>query len=435
VVTWTEQERTRRRHSVARDDQRHRFERDRDRILYSSAFRRLSGITQIVRAGEADVFHTREQHTIKVAQVGRRLAQNCHAQDADLCSLVGLHPEVVEAACLAHDLGHPPFGHVGEEVLHELVVRQGDPDGFEGNAQSFRIITKLAVRFSECPGLDLTRATLAACLKYPWMREPDNPGRSKKWGAYRSDVDDFHFARDGLGQATTAEAQLMDWADDIAYSVHDLEDFHRCGALPWPSILNADGGEQLVNRARDAWFDAPIDAGGRLREALRRLSTFLNGAFAELLTRPYEGTRAQRQQLRTMTSQLIGRYINAARLTAPTASGGDATVFIGQEEAEEVRILKQITRDYIINNPSLAAQQKGQRHILRALFEDILEDCLGGPPKYMPRRLIYLWDYADEKAARFAADCIAGLTEAETLALHARLHGLSSGSVLDPIVR
>jgi dGTPase len=393
----------------------------------------LSGITQIVRAGEADVFHTREQHTIKVAQVGRRLAQNCLAQDEKIAEAVGLHPEVVEAACLAHDLGHPPFGHVGEDVLHRLVEKHGDPGGFEGNAQSFRIITKLAVRF-QVPGLDLTRATLAACLKYPWLRDPTDPSRTKKWGAYSIDRDDFQFAREGRGEKPTPEAELMDWADDIAYSVHDLEDFHRCGALPWPKILERDGSEQLVMRAKDAWFGAPLEGAGRLRDALRRLDTFLMGAFESLLTNPYEGTRDQRQQLRTMTSALIGRYITAARVKSPSLSG-EGSVLIGTEEADEVRILKQITRDYIINNPSLAAQQKGHRRILETLFENLFEDSSEGPPRYLPRRLVYLWEYSENGRDRFAADCIASLTEAEAVGLHGRLQGFSSGSVLDPIVR
>jgi dGTPase len=431
-MPWSEADRTRRRHNIAPNDQRNRFERDRDRILYSSAFRRLSGITQIVRAGESDVFHTRQQHTLKVAQVGRRLAQWCLSQHPDLGVCLGVHPEVVEAACLAHDLGHPPFGHVGEHVLHELVVRK-DSDGFEGNAQTFRILTKLAVRFDECPGLDLTRATLAACLKYPWLREPETRERAKKWGAYRSEKDDFDFARGLFSHAAkTAEAELMDWADDIAYSVHDLEDFHRCNALPWHRILGGDHSEQLVLRAEANWFDKPADALRRLREALSRLEQFLNGLFQQLMHEPYEGARHQRQQLRTMTSQLIGHYVRAASLQAPDAYG--RSVAINQEEADEVRILKQITRDYIINNPSLAAQQKGQDQVLRALFEEICKDSKQDLPRYLPQRLHYLWDYA-ENASRFAADCIASLTEAEAVGLHNRLKGLSSGSVLDPIVR
>jgi dGTPase len=228
-----------RRHEVGGGDQRNSFERDRDRVLYSSAFRRLAGITQIVRAGESDVFHTRQQHTMKVAQVGRRLAEMLIKQQAELSATAGLHPEVVEAAALAHDLGHPPFGHIGEHTLNELVVSHGDDNGFEGNAQTFRIVTKLAIRFFNADGLDLCRATLAACLKYPWFRDVTDPSRTTKWGAYDVDREDFLFARamNLSHNEKTVEAQLMDWADDIAYSVHDLEDFHRCGVIPWRRIL------------------------------------------------------------------------------------------------------------------------------------------------------------------------------------------------------
>jgi dGTPase len=322
---------------------------------------------------------------------------------------------------------------VGENILHVEVARH-DADGFEGNAQSFRIITKLAVRFDECAGLDLTRATLAACLKYPWFRKPGSPDRSKKWGAYKSEQDDFKFARELFNHSgKTAEAELMDWADDIAYSVHDLEDFHRCGVLPWHRILGGDHAERLVLRAEHNWHGKPTGAAGRLRDALRSLEEFLNGSFGQLIAEPYEGARHQRQQLRTMTSQLIGRYIHAAELHPPDRTGKCVT--IEAEEADEVRILKQITRDYIINNPSLAAQQEGQKHLIRTLFDQLHKDSSKGPPSYLPHRLRYLWDYAQGNAARFVADCIASLTEAEAMGLHARLAGLSSGSVLDPIVR
>jgi len=167
-------ERVIRHHSASPEDQRTPYQRDRDRILYSSAFRRLAGITQVARAGESDVFHTRLAHTLKVAQVGRRLAEVVMRNQTAEAVTLGVDPEVVEAACLAHDLGHPPFGHLGEKVLNELVTIQGDQDGFEGNAQSFRVLTKLAIRFNRCDGLDLTRATLAACIKYPWRRDPSH---------------------------------------------------------------------------------------------------------------------------------------------------------------------------------------------------------------------------------------------------------------------
>ena len=391
-------------------------------------------MTQIVRAGEADVFHTRQQHTIKVAQVGRRLAEICLKRHKPTCDAIGLNAEVIEAACLAHDLGHPPFGHIGETALDDLVVANGDPDGFEGNAQTFRILTRLAVRFTDVPGLDLTRATLAACVKYPWFRDVNNLSRAKKWGAYHHDQDDFLFATEHSGATKTPEAEIMDWADDIAYSVHDLEDFHRCGVLPWHAILNDRAGEQIVERAVGSWFGRPSDASGRLRDALRRLKDFLD-VFERLLYEPYQGTRDQRSQLRTMTSGLVGLYIGALSLVPVENIGHSAgSVLIADEEADEVKVLKQITRDYIILNPALVAQQKGQRKVISDLFTMFFDDSKQKAPAYLPPRLADQWS-ADMTPSRYAADCIAGLTEAEAIALHARLTGASSGSVLDPIVR
>lgn len=357
---WTSAQRAKRRLSASKGDQRTPFQRDRDHILYSSAFRRLAGITQIVRADEASVFHTRQQHTLKVAQVGRRLAERCLAEQPKEAESLGVDPEVVEAACLAHDLGHPPFGHIGEKALHRKVTNYNVQDGYEGNAQTFRILTRLAVRFED-PGLDLTRATLAATLKYPWTRDPKIQGRSGKWSVYSTEVNDFKFAREFLKHdAKSAEAELMDWADDIAYSVHDLEDFHRCNALPWRKIFSTPGQEALVQAANARWWQAPADAIGRLRDAARRLNDLFE-LFRSLLFEPYEGTRPQRRQLRTLASVLVDRYIRAVKLK-PLAEIGEDRIPVQFEETaiDEIKILKQITTDYIISSPSLAAQQRGQ---------------------------------------------------------------------------
>jgi dGTPase len=212
-------------------DQRTAGQRDRDRILYASALRRLAGVTQVVAPTEGLIFHNRLTHTLKVGQIGRRLAEKlCEEQPQLLNAVGGLDPEVVEAAALAHDLGHPPFGHVVEDELNQLVSESGVYDGFEGNAQSFRVIAKLARRHESFEGLNLTRATLNAVLKYPWFRTPDK----KKWGAYYTESTEFNWARQLYpGDAhKSAEAELMDWADDVAYSVHDVEDFYRAGLIP-----------------------------------------------------------------------------------------------------------------------------------------------------------------------------------------------------------
>lgn len=427
-MSWGLADREVRLHVRQSIDQRSPFEQDRDRILYSSAFNRLAGITQIVRASEADVFHTRQQHTIKVAQVGRRLGQHLLADQAELAEARGLDPEVVEAACLAHDLGHPPFGHVGEHTLDELVKDAGDKEGFEGNAQSFRIITKLAVRFPDHPGINLTRATLAACLKYPWHRGKTGK-KSKKWSAYKTEKAEFDFAREfHAHEQKTLEAELMDWSDDVAYSVHDIEDFHRCNALPWRQVFAEK--DKLIEHAAKGGAKKT-----KLEEAYTRLEDFLDGTYTDLLETPYEGTRYQREQLRRLTSYFIGRYITAIRIN-PDPDANRAVVF-EEDRLHEVLILKQITRDYIIQNPTLAAQQHGQKRIIRELFEAINDGYNEelGYPDFLPVRLRYLSEIDGGSHARMVADCIASLSESEAMALHARLMGSVAGSVLDPIVR
>lgn len=434
-MTWNQEQRNRRRYRNSSSDQRAESGRDRDRILYSSAFHRLAGITQVVRAGEADYFHTRQQHTIKVAQVGRRLAEFCIGKDSLLAEAWGMDPEVVEAACLAHDLGHPPFGHIGEYTLNDLVEEAGDLDGFEGNAQSFRILTRIGVRFDDTPGFDLTRATLAATLKYPWFRERKQPGRSKKWSAYASDRRDFQFARAHHrgDDRQTAEAALMDWADDIAYSVHDLEDFHRAGAMPWHLIFSGRGAAKLVDQALKSWYDAPTDGRARLEAAVESLANYID-AWDVLHQETYDGSRDHRVALRALTSTLIGRYVQATSLN-PELSG--LPVLRGVEEEAEVLILKQITRQYVISSPTLLAQQHGQQIIVRGLFRAIMDGAVAekGRPGFLPPRFAYLWEAAEGSVPRFAADCVSSMSEGQAIALHGRLYGTAAGSVMDPLIR
>ncbi|SDX16922.1 dGTPase [Tritonibacter mobilis] len=416
-------------------DQRRPFETDHDRILYSSYFQRLAGVTQIVRAGEEDIFHTRQQHTHKVAQIGRRLSQHllrkCEERNIQCPQL---DPEVVAAASLAHDLGHPPFGHKGEYTLNDLVQQAGE-EGYEGNAQTFRIITKLAVRWNETDGLDLTRAVACGVLKYPWLRDAHNPNKSKKWSAYASEKDEFEWARKGQKEdVPSPEAALMDWADDIAYSVHDLEDFHRCNLIPWTKILNdQDEQLQIVHRTAKKWHGGPENAIEVLQEALAQLIEQLD-LYQEILQQRYDGSRSVRVGLRQMTSALVGNFIQQTKLKWPMS------IDVPPETERKVLLLKTMARDYIISNPSLAAQQKGQERILRELFQMIMNDTCWGDvgnrkvPNYLPPRLEYLIDLS-ESLARFVADCLSSLTEREISRLHSRLVGYEAGSVLDPIVR
>lgn len=433
-MAWTVEQRLARRYKVSDPDQRGEFARDRDRILYSSAFHRLAGVTQIVKAGEEDVFHTRQQHTYKVAQIGRRVAEYLVRVQSDRTDEVGVHPEVVEGACLAHDIGHPPFGHAAEKELDKLVVEAELTEGFEGNAQTFRILTKLSVRYGpDWPGLDLTRATLAATLKYPWLRDKENEKKTDKWSAYESETDDFKFATEYTHEEKrTVEAAIMDWSDDIAYSVHDLEDFHRAGIIPWDEILSKSNEDPLIQRVIDNWFQPPTDGAAQIRDAIKRFRDIFK-PFPAVTRQTYDGSREQRRQIRNLTSVLIGKYVRSVRLD----EGDDEdALIIDPESAVEVRLLKQLARQYVIGLPALGAQQHGQRRIVRDLFEIFLEQGSEGKFGLFPKRMASIWQHnTTDHPARLASDSVVCLTENEAVKLHARLTGIESGTILDPIVR
>ncbi|MGO4832363.1 deoxyguanosinetriphosphate triphosphohydrolase, partial [Rhizobiaceae sp. 2RAB30] len=257
-----------------------------------------------------------------------------------------------------------------------------------------------------------------------------NRARTEKWGAYRLDREDFEFARAGLTtDAQTLEAALMDWADDIAYSVHDLEDFHRVGAIPWAVILSDGAKSDIVQNTFNKWFDAPKNAKKTLENAFDRLFTSaLSTVFGPLLLVSYEGGREQRFALRNLTSFLIGRFLQATKLT-------ESGLSIDLTTQAEVRLLKQITKQFIISSPSLAAQQHGQKHIIKDVFDALFDHSGDTYPKFLPTKMRYMWVLSEGQKARFAADCIASMTESELIALHQRLTGAAAGSVLDPIVR
>ena len=221
----------------------------------------------------------------------------------------------------------------------------------------------------------------------------------------------------------------MDWADDIAYSVHDLEDFHRCGVVPWSNVFSEVGGEELVNGILEARNSRNRQERNDLKSAHRRLSELVEGTVGDRLNEPYEATKEQRQTIRLMTSTFVGRYVNATRLRVPKP--GESCLSISRPIQSEVAILKQITIRYIITIPALVAQQQGQRRLLTELFEDLHSM---GSEKYVPRRFEHLLK-GDHSRARRVADCVSSLTEAEAVALHGRLRGHQSGSLLDPIAR
>jgi len=432
---------------------------DRDRLLYCTAFRRLAGITQVVHAAEGHQFHNRLTHVLKVAQIGRRIAERILTEkEGELreqaAYLGGLDPDVVEAAGLAHDMGHPPFGHVAETELARLAFEAIKiTEGFEGNAQSFRIVTKLATRAAG-EGLDLTRATLNAILKYPWLQQPAGY-ESEKWGVYEEERKEFEGARSSVRykNSKTLEAEIMDWADDVAYAVYDLDDFYRAGLIPLDRLLEKSSRhlEQLFANIRDRWERKKKDLSkldkhrSQFEQLLQVLST------REALKDIYIGTTRQRAALRDITSVLVNRYAGALSLAkkedpkpsaAPDLIQGTSPVTIIEEMKQEVTILKELAWTYVIENPSLAAQQEGQKEIIKLLFGKFSTAAEKGHwnifPASMRTDLIQSpvdWKTENAKRTRVVIDLIASMTEVEAVEMYRRLTGQSFGSVMQGIIR
>lgn len=428
-------------------DSRDDFQRDRDIVLYTSALQRLSGITQVVSAGTGHVFHNRLTHTLQVAQVGRRLAEKLRIKQPELVQHYGgLPPDVVEAACLAHDLGHPPFGHVAESVLNRLAGEE--IEGFEGNAQSFRIVSELAFRSPDYNGLNLTRSTLNAILKYPWtygarpLEKGQSRKRKNKWGAYESETASFRHA---TGSATgpvprCPEAEIMDWADDLTYSVHDVEDFYRAGLIPLHSLRPAAKGAP-ANSERQRFLKYVCDHRSHLDELEGFSESDLDSMLRELvfatftIDGPYEGTRDQRARLRTFTSNLVDRYINGLTLREPNGAGD--TVEKEKQLQAEIALLKQLTWFYVIEAAALATQQHAQRQVVKYLYATFRTEARRRPSSLLPpyyRERLGTISSGDRQEKRVVIDLIAGMTEAQAVAVYQRLNGIVLGSALDRVL-
>ncbi|OJU82980.1 MAG: hypothetical protein BGO11_15465, partial [Solirubrobacterales bacterium 70-9] len=365
--------------------QRGDAKRDRDRILYSSAFQRLGNVTQVTAPEAGHVFHNRLTHSLKVAQVGRRNAErlaglaNSGEIDGESRKLaLSLDADSVEASCLAHDLGHPPFGHIAEATLNAVAREEigDDFDAFEGNAQSFRIVTRLSIR-DELQGLNLTRRTLDGMLKYPWPYSANEADKAhRKWGYYGGEEDgdkeSFTFARHRASarvpqERKCLEAEIMDWADDLTYAVHDVDDFFRAGLIPLDRLSRpGPEGDDLLRLLSETEEADPGALGGY------EAANLVNCLAAPLsLYGPesrYEHTALLRAQMRKFGSELITRYLKAFTLEddSETALPG---LKIDPTCRQEVEALKLLVRVYVIRRPGLAVVQHGQERVVRCLFK------------------------------------------------------------------
>lgn len=381
-------------------------------------FRRLAAVTQVAASHETQLFHNRLTHTLKVAQFARRMAERLKAEVPDV------DPDVAEAAALAHDIGHPPFGHIAEEKLDKLMVGEPSPvpDGFEGNAQSFRIVTHLAVHTSGRPGLNLTRATLRALTKYPWERGTTGK-RQRKYGAYADEHDVFEWTREGLQSkrrhAQTAEAAIMDWADDVAYALHDLEDFYTAGLVPLDRLArDKDTQEKFLKRTRERW-----------KEQKREVSDDDWRAHEKIADNLFSEFPSEREP-----SHLMRRMIGAkANLFATGLTYASGLLVEDPNMRMQLDLLKSLTWTYVIESPALSAQQEGQRRVIEALFQYFSESVETQPHVLPPWARRLAQDTDENGRMRIACDVVASLTEAQAIALYGRVSGYQPGSVLDGV--
>jgi dGTPase len=398
-------------------DRRSPFARDRGRVLHSAALRRLAGKTQVVGPDEAadvtGVPRTRLTHSLEVAQIGRGMAED-----------LGADPDVVDTAGLAHDIGHPPFGHNGERALHALAV---DCGGFEGNAQTLRILTRLEPKVLDddrCRGLNLTRAVLDACVKYPWTRRSGG----RKFGVYGDDVGVFAWIRDGAPpERRCVEAQIMDWADDVAYSVHDLEDGILAGRIVLGWLARPAERAELAALAAESFSAAPAADLEAAAEALAELPAVRTAASHG----PHDGSLAATAALKRLTSELVGRFVSTTvdatreRLGDPIPSGHDADLVVPAPIGAEVAVLKAAALRWVMRDPARLAVQAQQRD----LVTELVERLYAGAPRALDPAFAPAWEAAPDDAARLrvVVDQVAVLTDAGAQRWCARLRASVAG--------
>jgi dGTPase len=425
------------------------FRVDLERIRFSPYFSRLSAVTQVIpQAGSGTVIHNRLTHSLKVTAVARSIAMSLRAGTAADVAVIeelgGCDPVVVQAAAAAHDLGHPPFGHLGEQVLDRLArERLGLPDGFEGNAQTFRILTALDTCEATEHGLNLTAAVRAAVLKYPWTRarwqtsapgEPahllprgvgtDRRAGAQKFSAYTLGAADLRDAKAAYPNIAdhqqTVECSVMDIADDIAYAVHDLDDFYRAGVLQHTTVaaevdawleqsraLAALSLPELESafrtpgyslelawrraRSKDAWV-ADDEA---FRASVERVQ---QGLVEQLLAVPYDGGADADHAIAAFTRRWIDRLRSSICVERdPAVRSGH--VRLTQDAWHDVIVLKFVHARFVLDRPDLAIYQRGQARVIETLvtgFSSWLDDAADAARA--PRRLT---DYVDAATAGY----------------------------------
>ena len=405
-----------------RDD----FDRDRARVLHSAALRRLADKTQVVTPQTGDTPRTRLTHSLEVAQISRGIAAG-----------LGVDTDLAELAGLSHDIGHPPYGHNGERALDELAQ---DCGGFEGNAQTLRILSRLEAKVCDVRdghpvsvGLNLTRASLDATCKYPWTASSPQGVERKKYSAYDEDAPLLEWIRRGAPEGRKClEAQIMDVSDDIAYSVHDVEDAVLSGRVSLNVLWDLVEIAQLAEEGAGVFGgdpDALVDASDRLRQ----LPVIAEAA-------DYDGTLGASVSLKAMTSQLVGRYISATvAATRRAMTNGDESAWTEEMAAgrfsndlvvppdivAEITLLKSVAVLYVMDQ---SLHQKNQERQRDRLFR-VKDYLYAGAPTSLDPLYQGWWNEAstDDERLRVVIDQLASMTESRLERLDRSARDWSAG--------
>ena len=380
------------------------FARDRARVLHSFGLRRLAAKTQVVVSGVLDFPRTRLTHTLEVAQIARELG-----------AALGCDPDLVEVAGLTHDLGHPPFGHNGETELDRIADAIG---GFEGNAQTLRVLTRLEAKIVDAEGrsvgLNLSRASLDASCKYPWARKPG----LRKFGVYADDLPVFAWLREGaVGERTCLEEQVMDWADDVAYSVHDVEDAVHAGLAPMQALTSRDVQATVVEVAGRRFCSDTDPA--RLQAAIERLVALPAWPAA------FDGSMRSLAELKTFTSALIGRFCLGAQEATRAAYGPgplarySAELVVPDDLRDEVAVMKAIAAHFVIERAEAQPEYARQREVLAEVVHALVLDQGRSLEPWL--RPAFREAGSDGERLRVIIDQVASLTDTSVMQWHARL--------------